>query len=287
MSTAGSEIADSEPGVERSNSTDVRLPDTAKLNSREVLLRGLRLEVDRTGASLEEAHRARELHQKRLNEMLEGTLRQIQKARSHMKQQARSVRETTKSYSTKIEHDFSCMCVELRQDFSERAKVIDGTLEGLSGRLTDLEQNLNVQREERITQTREILEPIRVEVNRLTNALEKERKDRRLQEEQREKDLEHQVEEITRLIDAEKFAREQQVAGFERAKEKAEQQLAKRQYEAEQAIQTKVRLIRGELQEAAKTRISDQNGIVESIASFIRRYRKQVHKDTEFFSNSE
>merc|ERR1712070_598902 len=124
-------------------------------------------------------------------------------------------------------------------------------------------------------------------VNRLTSALEQERRKRRLQEEQRGKDLEHQVEEITRLIDAEKFAREQQVATFEQAKEKAEQQLAKRQYEAEQAIQTKVRLIRGELQEAAKTRISDQNGIVESIASFIRRYRKQVHKDTEFFSNAE
>ena len=45
------------------------------------------------------AQKNRDAHQKRLNEMLEETLRQIKKCRAHMQQKKKHVMDTTKSYT--------------------------------------------------------------------------------------------------------------------------------------------------------------------------------------------
>lgn len=249
------------------------------------LLGQLNSEVKCTGAAFDEAHRGRETHQKKLNEMLEATLRQIQKSRSHMLQQAGKVRLTTKSFSTKFEHDFACMRDELKKEFVERGTVIDKSLDGLDERMDALEKDLETQRQARVKQTQEILQPISDQVMRLADSLEAERRARQLEEEGRERLLAHSVEEITRLLDAEKFAREQQVAEFNSSTDSAQQSLAKRQYQAETEIGDKLRVTRTALEQATKERILDQNGVVESIASFVRRYREQVSKETDFYSH--
>ena len=46
-----------------------------------------------------QAQKNRDAHQKRLNEMLEETLRQIKKCRAHMQQKKKHVMDTTKSYT--------------------------------------------------------------------------------------------------------------------------------------------------------------------------------------------
>lgn len=263
----------------RASTVEVPKPSGAEL------LGQLNHEVKCTGVAFDDAHRAREAHQKRLNEMLEATLRQIQKARSHMLQQAAKVRLTTKSFSTKFEHDFACMRDELKKEFGERAAVIDKSLDGLDERMSGLERGLEEQRQARIKQTEEILQPISDQVMQLAASLEAERRDRQLEEEGRERLLAHSVEEVTRLLDAEKFAREQQVAEFCASTDAAQQSLAKRQYQVETELGDKLRVTRTALEQATKERVMDQTGIVESIASFVRRYREQVAKDTDFYSH--
>lgn len=249
------------------------------------LLAGLNGEVKCTGAAFDEAHRHREAHQRKLNEMLEATLRQIQKSRSHMMQQAAKVRLTTKSFSTKFEHDFACMRDELKKEFAERAVVIDTSLDGLDQRMEALEQDLETQRQFRKTLVGGLLQPISDQVMKLRDSLETERRDRQLEEEGRERMLAHSVEEITRLLDAEKFAREQQVAEFNSSTDSEQQSLAKRQYQVETEIGDRLRVTRTALEQATKERVMDQNGVVESIASFVRRYREQVSKETDFYSH--
>ena len=53
-------------------------------NEQEKLLHFLSEEVTRTPAVFEQAQKNRDAHEKRLNEMLEETLRQIKKCRAHM-----------------------------------------------------------------------------------------------------------------------------------------------------------------------------------------------------------
>merc|ERR1719201_1590017 len=74
----------------------------------------------------------REAHQRRLNEMLEETLRQIQRTRAHSQQKFKHVRESTKSYVARFEHDMSCVNEDLRCELVERTKRIDGIVDGLS-----------------------------------------------------------------------------------------------------------------------------------------------------------
>merc|ERR1719487_1502112 len=116
----------------------------------DTLLQGLKGSVEETQTYFEEGHRAREAHQKRLEEMLEETLRNIQKSRGHMQQKARHVKDTTKSFTAKFEHEMSCMREELRHDLAERTDAIEGLLTKLDSRMGELEVDLEKQRQRRM-----------------------------------------------------------------------------------------------------------------------------------------
>jgi len=223
----------------------------------------------------------REAHQRRLNEMLEETLRQIQRTRAHSQQKSKHVRESTKSYVARFEHDMSCVNEELRRELVERTKRIDGILDGLSVHMDELESDMEKQRQVRIVLIEEKLGPIRDDMKWLVDALERERRARRLEEEVREKMYTDQVESITKLIDEEKFDREQQLVWLEKQADEEQQHLAKRQYQIEKERQDTVMTIRSELEAATKERVRRQADIAHSIATFVKRYRHQVGREIE------
>lgn len=232
-----------------------------------------------TGPVFEEAQRNRDAHQKRLNEMVEETLRQIHKTRLLMQQKAKHTRATSSSYGAKFEHGISCVREELHRDFHSRAERLEDTLDGLEGRMGELEGDLKVQTGLRMVEIETILGPIRDEVVRLTGALKEEGHVRRGLEEAREKMLADEVEAFTKLIDEEKHDREQQLMEFKVLSEREFQRLEKRQLQAETSTKLDAEAQRQELRQAAKERIACQHGVIEGIASFVKRYREQVARD--------
>ena len=94
-----------------------------------------------------------------------------------------------------------------------------------------------------------------------------------------EKILEDEVVEINKLIDEEKFEREQQLMTYERWADAMQQQIAKSQYQLEKQVRDVTKDIRTEHQGQAKSRVETQHAIVDSIASFIHKYREQLDKD--------
>ena len=94
-----------------------------------------------------------------------------------------------------------------------------------------------------------------------------------------EKILEDEVLEINKLIDEEKFDREQQLMTYERWADAMQQQIAKSQYQLEKQVRDVTKDIRTEHQSQAKSRVETQHAIVDSIASFIHKYREQLDKD--------
>eukprot|EP00442_Polarella_glacialis_P005409 CAMPEP_0115066878 /NCGR_PEP_ID=MMETSP0227-20121206/11063_1 /TAXON_ID=89957 /ORGANISM="Polarella glacialis, Strain CCMP 1383" /LENGTH=303 /DNA_ID=CAMNT_0002452851 /DNA_START=18 /DNA_END=929 /DNA_ORIENTATION=+ len=248
-------------------------------DNQEKLLVELGEEVGRTPAVFEQAQKNREANQKRLNEMLEETLRQIKKARAHKAQKAKHVMDTTKSYTAKFEHELMGSREALRRDMSEAFGLMTTSMEDLEQQMTDAEEALRQQTEHRKQHIEATLGPIRDEAQRLTLALAAESKSRRLQDEAREKLLADEIEAITGQIDTEKFHREQQIMTFERWADAEQQQIAKRQYHLEKSVRDTVRDIRAEHHDQVKARIDNQAGIMESIASFVHKYRYQVDKD--------
>lgn len=232
-----------------------------------------------TGAVFEEAQRNRDAHQRRLNEMVEETLRLIHRARLLIQQKSKHVQATTSSYGAKFEHSLSCVREELLLDFEGRASRLEGTLDGLELGVRELEGDLKAQIVVRKTEIEKTLGPIRDEVARLTAALEDERRTRRRCEEDRDKMLADEVEAFTKLIDEEKHDREQQLMEFKVVSEREFQRMEKRQIQAEIGTKHVAEAQRHELKHAAKERIACQHGIIASIASFIKRYREELARD--------
>jgi len=238
-------------------------------------------EVDRTGAAFEQAQRAREAHQRQLNEMVEETLRVIAKTRGHGQQKCRHVREATKSYIARFDHEMATLKENFKHELDDRATRIEQTFEGLESRMAELETDLEAQREVRKRLIEEKLGPIRDEEKRILAALDTERRQRRLEEERRGKMLQDEMEAIIKIIDQEKFERELQSADFDRYVLEQQQKLEKRQYQAEKERKEAVKVIQEEIAEEARDRIEKQHKVIESIATFVKRYRGQVYKELE------
>lgn len=223
-----------------------------------------------------DVQRRRDAYLKRLTEMVEETLKQIQKARMQMAQKARHVRATTKSFAAKFEHELSCTREELRRELSEGTSKIEDALGGLESQVGALEHDLQVQHEFRLKHIEEHLGPIRDEVLRITTALEEERRTRRAQEAFREKLLDSEVEDFGKLLDLEKFECSRQLGEFTEFANDQQQSLAKLQYQAEKEVISTHDDLRKKLEAITKDRVSVQHRVIESIASFVKRYHQQL-----------
>eukprot|EP00931_Biecheleriopsis_adriatica_P094163 TRINITY_DN67847_c0_g1_i1.p1 TRINITY_DN67847_c0_g1~~TRINITY_DN67847_c0_g1_i1.p1 ORF type:complete len:281 (+),score=91.83 TRINITY_DN67847_c0_g1_i1:80-922(+) len=260
-------------------SSDLHRTSRTFKNNQEKLLFHLSEEVGRTPAVFEQAQKNRDAHQKRLNEMLEETLRQIKKCRSHMQQKSKHVMDTTKSYSAKFEHEMQACKEFIRRDLKEAFTSMNAAVDELEVRMTASEAALRAQTEHRKQHIEATLGPIRDESQRLWTALQAESRERREQDQAREKDLADEVEAINGLLDSEKFDREQQLISYERWADAEQQQLAKRQYQMQKQVQDTTQDIRTEHHNQIKARVETQHAVVESIAAFIHKYRDQVDKD--------
>uniref|UniRef100_A0A7R9ZYT0 Uncharacterized protein n=1 Tax=Pyrodinium bahamense TaxID=73915 RepID=A0A7R9ZYT0_9DINO len=234
-------------------------------------------EVGRMELVYEEVQKNREAVQKRLIEMLEETVRNIKQAHAHIQQKALHVRESSRSYTSKFEHDLAIARDTLHRDLDEATAKMEEAIDALNVRMGATEAALQRQHEERLAHQEATLGVIRDEANRLTEALKGERRARQLQEQEQEKLIADETEAIVRLIEKEKFAREQQLRELERWAEPEQQRASKQQTHLERETRDAAATIRVAHQAMAKERIDNQQRIIESIAGFVNRFR--VHLD--------
>eukprot|EP00439_Symbiodinium_sp_Y106_P032566 s4567_g3.t3 len=173
-------------GTEERPLHERRVMDVQVTIWQEKLLFFLSEEVTRTPAVFEQAQKNRDAHQKRLNEMLEETLRQIKKCRAHMQQKKKHVMDTTKSYTAKFDHELAGAERGLRRDLTEAFARMNAVVDELGVRMTDAEAALVQQREDRKRHIESTLGPIRDESQRLFDALAAETRERQLQDHKRE-----------------------------------------------------------------------------------------------------
>uniref|UniRef100_A0A7S4SWV9 Uncharacterized protein n=1 Tax=Alexandrium monilatum TaxID=311494 RepID=A0A7S4SWV9_9DINO len=247
-----------------------------------VKLQGLNAEVGRMNFVYDEVNKRREAHQKQLLEMLEETVRSIKQAHSHMQQKAKHVREISKSYTSKFEHDLSVAREALHRDLDEATGKMEDTIDALSKRMAAAEDALARQREARLAHTEATLGPIRDEAARLAEELKVEQKARQLREREQEKMVMDEAEAFLRLLDQEKFAREQQLVELTRWAEPQQQHTSKQQSHLEKDTRNLVQSIRVSHRALTRERIENQHKIIECISGFVHKFRVHLDGDSGF-----
>merc|ERR1719240_615853 len=119
------------------------------------------------------------------------------------------------------------------------------------------------------------------EVKRLTEDLDEERRARQRKEEELMKELADAIEAMNLAVDAEKFSREQQYMDFKQWAHAEQERLGKRQYQVERETNDTLGNLREGLQEESKDRIECQDGIVENITLFVKRFQDNIKEDTQ------
>lgn len=254
-------------------------PDKDLINVQKHYLDLLNTEVGKTAETFEAAQRAREAHQRALNEMTEETLRQIAMTHGHGHQKCKYVRGSTMSYRAHFDHELNNLTGEFKMEQDKRCLKVEEQFDVFDASMNKLEADLEAQRIERARLIEEQLGPIRDEEKRILAAMEAERRARKLEDEVRTKMLQDEVEAITVMIDKEKFAREQQSLAFERLATASQHAQEKRQYQIEKERTETVKIIKESIEEEARERIEKQQGVVEAIANFVKRYQLQVRKE--------
>merc|ERR1719159_1258984 len=109
------------------------------MQSKQTLLDALSSEVDRMSVVFDEANKAREEYRKRLEEVHNDTMRQIQMTRDHMVQKSKHVMDTMKSFTAKFDHELTGMRGELRRELQTKSSKIEGVIAELDKRMGELE----------------------------------------------------------------------------------------------------------------------------------------------------
>lgn len=234
------------------------------------------------GSVYEEVNKNREAHQKRLTDMLEETVRNIKQAHCHMQQKAKHVRETSKSYTSKFEHDLGIVKEVLHRDLDEATAKMEETIDALNVRMGAAEEALQRQHEERVAHTEATLGPIRDEADRLVEALKEERRARQVREQEQEKMVMDEAEAFLRLLDKEKFSREQQLMELTRWAEPEQHRVSKKQSHLELETRAQAQDVRVSHQAMSAERIDNQHKIIECIAGFVHKYRTHLDGSSGF-----
>jgi len=168
---------------------------------------------------------------------------------------------------------------ELLKELHDKSSVIEGILKGLEDRMFGLEKGLEQQHEDRKVQMESTLGKIGEEVAKLTADLDEERRARQRKEEELMKELADAIEAMNLAVDAEKFSREQQYMDFKQWAHAEQERLGKRQYQVERETNDTLGNLREGLQEETQDRIDCQDGIVENITLFVKRFQDNIKEE--------
>lgn len=242
-------------------------------------LTALTEEVERMSAVFEEANKAREEQRKMMEELHQDTLRRINMTRDYMTQESKRLSDTMKSFTAKFEHELQSMKDELMTTLNTKVSSIRHNLSGLDVRAKELDQAIDQERKDRIKQTEEVLGPLQRRVDKVTTDLEKEKKIRQTREQELMKELLDAVESLNGTVDMEKFNREQQYMDFKQTSEKERQNLEDRQVRIRTETALNLQALRSDLELETGNRIDNQDGIVDNVTVFIKRFQENIKEE--------
>jgi len=229
----------------------------------------------------EEANRARAEERQLRDDMHQDLLRRIQLVRDYMAQETKRLNELLKEFTSKFELELQEVKDELMTKLNTQVSIANQKLTRLEGWGVELEAAIEQERQDRLRETEAVMAPIRKKVARLEEDLVLEEKIRKNRSEELMKDLIEATDSLNNTLDVDKYNREQYFRDLEAVTLDERESLEKRQIIARDEQIKGVDKRRECLNEETDNRIENQDGIVDNVTLFVRRFQENMMEDAK------
>jgi len=254
-------------------------PDVVKLTNNPDKLTQLHDQVKSMAPVFDEANRAKEAQRKMMDDRHSDVLRRIEATREFCKSETTRLENTIKTFQVKFGHELKYLDHKMFKELNDFSAEVRSSILEVDQKVGNLEVALQEEREERIRQTREILEVMCKQAEGLEEGLDREKKLRVQRELEIEKLLEENVILLNKQIDSEKFKREQQQMGIKKDLDHERDRISKRQFKIQDTMEEGFQALRVDIEKETDDRNICQDGIVDNVNAFIQKFQENVREE--------
>lgn len=236
-------------------------------------------EVERMSEVFEEANRARAEERQLREDMHNDLLRRIQLVRDYMGTETKRLSELMKDFTSKFEKDLQDVKDELMTKLNTKISVANQSLSRLENWSSELDRAIEQERQDRLRETEAVMAPIRKKVARVEEDLVLEQKIRQVRSEELMKDLIEATDSLNNTLDVDKFNREQYFKDLVLVTEDERKSLEKRQIVTREETSQGMDKRREALNQETENRIENQDGIVDNVTLFIKRFQENITEE--------
>lgn len=236
-------------------------------------------EVERMSEVFEEANRARAEERQLREDMHNDLLRRIQLVRDYMGTETKRLSELMKDFTSKFEKDLQDVKDELMTKLNTKISVANQSLSRLENWSSELDRAIEQERQDRLRETEAVMAPIRKKVARVEEDLVLEQKIRQVRSEELMKDLIEATDSLNNTLDVDKFNREQYFKDLVLVTEDERKSLEKRQIVTREETSQGMDKRREALNQETQNRIENQDGIVDNVTLFIKRFQENITEE--------
>jgi len=243
--------------------------DNAKINDLKKQMKVLLLDYD-------DMIKAREEAKKQLDAKFEDVYRKINSCHEFTSTESKRVTDTLKAFQVKFEHQISIVESELNDKIDKFQKFINDTFSNINDKLDLLEKLIEEEKEERIRDTEEQLNPIREKVNTLSENFEIERSVRIDQKKELLQNISDQAFKITEGLDKEITEKNLKQCQLKDSFRNELSKMVKFVEEFQKDMFEKTAKMRMEVEEEIKTRFAHQDEIINNMSIFLHTFQETL-----------
>ena len=218
----------------------------------------------------------REEVKKQLEAKFQDIYKKIEKLKEAMNSEAIRVNDCLKAFQTQFEFLINELRDQVFKEIVAEKEFVRKKFADQEKEFTRLEQMIIEEREERLRQTDEQLKPIKAQLIKLENNQEIEKNERIENEKDTRRYIDDNVFEINQNIDKEKIDRQIKLTVL---KEEFKQDIQARDHtfaEFQKKIVNDIKVVRDEIKQEMDNRFDHQNDIIDNISNFMKTFQETL-----------
>ena len=245
-------------------------------------LKGLQNQMGEMHNDFEDMKRTREEAKKQLEAKFLDIYKKIQSMKDALDSEAKRVNDSLKAFQSKFEYMLSQFRDSIYKDFNDEKTYTRQTLEDHTNKLNLLEKMIINEREERMRQTDEQLNPIRTHLSNLQRDHDNDKAERLQHEKEIYRNISDNVFELNEKLNREKDERNTKIAILKEETTKDMKIRDKLFSDFQNNLHNDMQNLKDDLFGEMNNRFSHQNQIVDNLSNFLKTFQdtlKIVGKD--------
>jgi len=245
-------------------------------------LKGLQGQIGEMHNDFEDMKRTREEARKQLEAKFQDIYKRLQTMKENIEMEAKRTNDLLRAFQSKFEYQLNELKETIYKDFNEEKIITKSKFEAHEKVMEKLEKMIIAEREERLKQTDEQLNPIRAHLASLQKEQDNEKVERLQHEKEIYRHISDNVYEINEKLNREKDERNTKITLLREEKEKDLKMRDKSFGDFQNKMQNEIKIIKDEIYIEMDNRFAQQNEIVDNISNFLKTFQdtlKVVGKD--------